>query len=252
VTSEPEPKPHRVVWTPEKIARFWKWWPDALPAQERFAAHSSDPVLRFVRDTTGLSPPAVVADVGAGGGDLLDRLLGQGFECVGFELSQESVDELHARLGHRSGFRGGRVGGGEALPADDGEFDAVLALEVIEHLLDDQVGPFFAEAARVLRADGIFALSTPNAERLEAAHILCPDCGGVFHPVQHLQTWDAERLQSTARNHGFEPIATEATRLFSSRLEASLAGAANVVKRGLGLRKEPLRPNLLFACRRSA
>jgi 2-polyprenyl-3-methyl-5-hydroxy-6-metoxy-1,4-benzoquinol methylase len=251
VTGSTEPTLHNVVWTPEKVARFWNWWEQGL-VKEQFSKQFSDSVLRFVRRATGLSPPAFVADVGAGRGDLLDRLLDQGFDCVGFEISQETVDAIQERLGSRPGFRGARVGGGQALPAQDGEFDAVLALEVIEHLLDDQIGPFFAEAARVLRTGGIFAVSTPNKERLEAAHVVCPDCGGVFHPVQHLQAWDAQRIESTARAQGLEPIATVPTRLFSSRLEASLAAAANVVKRGLGLRKEPLRPNLLFACRRSA
>ncbi len=46
------------------------------------------------------------------------------------------------------------------LEFDDSAFDLVLAVEVIEHL--ENPWPFFREAIRVLRDDGVFIFTTPN------------------------------------------------------------------------------------------
>jgi SAM-dependent methyltransferase len=250
VTTTSEPGRHPVVWTPEKAARFWDWWTDGLPEKEYFAERFGGAVLRFAHTVGKLTPPAMVADVGAGQGHLLEALLEEGYECVGFEVSEESARAIQARLGGRPGFHGVHVGIGPTASASAGGFDAIFALEVIEHLLDDQVEPFFAEAAGALRPGGLLAGSTPNREALTAAHVLCPDCGAVFHPVQHLQSWDAKRIEDTARRAGLEPVAVVPTRLANARLEWLLGVTAAAFKRRLGLQHGVARPNLLFACRK--
>lgn len=50
----------------------------------------------------------------------------------------------------------------QGLPFDDGCFDAVVCFEVIEHVPVEQMEPFFAEIARVMKPDGSLILSTPN------------------------------------------------------------------------------------------
>ncbi len=56
------------------------------------------------------------------------------------------------------------VGDAENLPFNDGEFDAVFAGEIIEHLPDPQSG--ILEWLRVLKPGGILILTTPNKARL--------------------------------------------------------------------------------------
>ncbi len=50
----------------------------------------------------------------------------------------------------------------QGLPFEDGSFDAVVCFEVVEHVPVEQMEPFFAEIARVMKRDGILILSTPN------------------------------------------------------------------------------------------
>ncbi|MGQ9791581.1 MAG: methyltransferase domain-containing protein [Armatimonadota bacterium] len=50
----------------------------------------------------------------------------------------------------------------QGLPFEKGCFDAVVCFEVIEHVPVEQMEPFFAEIARVMKPDGVLILSTPN------------------------------------------------------------------------------------------
>jgi SAM-dependent methyltransferase len=72
-----------------------------------------------------------------------------------------------------------------ALPFDDGSFDVVCSFETIEHLDDPE--QLVAEAARVLRRDGVFVVSTPQSETTTRAP------ANPFHRVE-LSGADFERV----------------------------------------------------------
>ncbi|MWA06807.1 methyltransferase domain-containing protein [Actinomadura sp. LD22] len=84
-----------------------------------------------------------------------------------------------------------------------GRFDALVAVELLEHLPDDELDAFFGTAHRLLRAGGLLIVTTPNRERLEVKDVLCPSCGAVFHRWQHLRSIDAGRLRSWGTAAGF-------------------------------------------------
>ena len=67
------------------------------------------------------------------------------------------IDPLHAR--NISPSIEYVVGSLEALPFVSGSFDAVLALDVLEHLDDDTVG--LSEARRLVKADGLLLVTVP-------------------------------------------------------------------------------------------
>ncbi|MCX7791214.1 MAG: class I SAM-dependent methyltransferase [Chloroflexaceae bacterium] len=54
------------------------------------------------------------------------------------------------------------AGSGTQLPFGSETFHAIVTLETIEHIADDKA--FLHELARVLRADGVCVLSTPNRQ----------------------------------------------------------------------------------------
>jgi ubiquinone/menaquinone biosynthesis C-methylase UbiE len=101
--------------------------------------------------------PARVLDAGCGTGETAAKLLEQGYEARGMDISESMVSHACARLG-ADRFR---VGDLERIPFPDSEFDAVVCLGVIEYLERDEGA--LREIARVLRPGGTAVISTPNA-----------------------------------------------------------------------------------------
>lgn len=101
-----------------------------------------------------------VLDLGAGGGLLAETLHGAGLSVVALDPSLLS---LQAGKDHSDlpGSVVTYVGGvGEQLPFADASFDAVVCMEVLEHV--DDAAAVVAESARVLRPGGPFIFSGPN------------------------------------------------------------------------------------------
>lgn len=103
-------------------------------------------------------PPARVLEVGPGNGEDADRLAAAGFEVVGVDLRPDLVEPRGWGL---------VTGSAQDLPFGDGTFDVVRANRVIHHLPD--VTAFWAEAARVVRPDGLVLCSWPDRELLRAS-----------------------------------------------------------------------------------
>ena len=105
--------------------------------------------------------PGRLLDVGCAGGELAALLATRGWRVQGAEAEATLVEAARAR-----GVATRVVDLDRApLPWADGAFDAVVAAEIIEHVIDtDHV---LGEIARVLRPDGAFVITTPNLASLE-------------------------------------------------------------------------------------
>ncbi len=88
-------------------------------------------------------------------------------------------------------------------------FDVVFFIETIEHLIGDELGHTLADLLRIIRPGGYLVVTTPNEEDLEALKKMCPECGCVFHTVQHVTKWDRRSLAGIVSQYGFEPLVTE-------------------------------------------
>ena len=104
------------------------------------------------------------------GKDVLDAGCGVGYgtaylaetarRVVGVDVDADAIEYARTRYGRDNvEFVAGDL---TELGFEDKSFDAVCAFEVIEHL--DEVDAFLVHAARVLRADGVFVVSTPRAD----------------------------------------------------------------------------------------
>ena len=95
-----------------------------------------------------------ILDVGCGtGANLL--MLSQFGDAEGVDISEDALAFCRER-----GLANVKLGAAEKLPYDDGTFDLVTALDVVEHLDDDLGG--LSEMRRVLRPGGRVLLFVPT------------------------------------------------------------------------------------------
>jgi SAM-dependent methyltransferase len=106
---------------------------------------------RICRDL-GETRPRIL-DVGCGTGANLELLAEYG-DAEGVDVSAEALAFCRER-----GLSNVRQGAAERLPYEDGSFDLVTALDVVEHLDDDKAG--LSEMRRVLKPGGRAMLFVP-------------------------------------------------------------------------------------------
>ncbi len=150
-----------------------------------------------------LEPGIRVLDVGAGQGALSAKLNDAGFDVAACELHPEifRCDQVECRQADLT----------QSLPYDDASFDAAVAVEVMEHLVDPD--RLFAEAARVLKTGGVFAMSTPNILSLKS-RIRFLACGFFYsfkpldfenkHGLEHVNSLTLDQYLYLAHRNGFE------------------------------------------------
>ncbi len=111
-----------------------------------------------------LSPISHILDVGCGIGAFHGPLSALGHIWTGCETSATCLAELARReLPHRAILAPSSPAASPyRLPATDAEFDAVIAIEVLEHVRNPEL--FLREIARVTRRQAFF--SVPNLETL--------------------------------------------------------------------------------------
>ncbi len=201
--------PHEVAWTPEKIGRVWDFYggSEAFRA-DYFSAHSGAAIVDRVDRELHLAGKRIL-DFGCGRGDLLARLYARGWQATGLEFSDESAQIARDRLSGANEFGGVVVA--DRLPSNlsDAAFDVVLLIEVVEHLLEEQLAPTFAEVRRLLVTGGAVVVTTPNGEDLARERVRCPDCGATFHRWQHTRSLTPQSGRTLLEAHGFEPRIAE-------------------------------------------
>ena len=169
--ADSQPDPARV--DEAEIARFSAladaWWD---PDGSFRPLHKLNPVrIRYIRDALcaahgrdpdGAGPLAglEIVDVGCGGGLLCEPLARLGARVTGIDPSARNIEiaaNHAARAGLEIAYRAGTV---EDLVAEGRRFDAVVALEVVEHVPD--LGDFVAACIGAARPGGRLFFATLN------------------------------------------------------------------------------------------
>jgi 2-polyprenyl-6-hydroxyphenyl methylase/3-demethylubiquinone-9 3-methyltransferase len=154
----------------DRFARLASEWWD--PRGKFRALHKIGPArLKFLRDEmlrhfargqTGMRPldGLRVLDVGCGGGLICEPLARLGARVTGLDPAVENIEAARrhaAGQGLAIDYRAGRV---EELETEGQTFDAVVCLEVVEHVPDP--GAFLESCAALVRPGGLMLLSTLN------------------------------------------------------------------------------------------
>lgn len=143
--------------------------------------------LNVEHSMNGNVAPLKILDVGCGTGANLEMLSEFG-ESAGVDISGDALSFCRER-----GLENVKQGAAEALPFDDGSFDLVTGLDVVEHLDDDLGG--LKEMRRVLRPDGHALVFVPAFMFL----------WGVQDDISHhRRRYTLDQLKRVIRQAGFE------------------------------------------------
>jgi SAM-dependent methyltransferase len=158
-----------------------------MPTRFRLRAGTLDTALRYDAVLQLLAerwrPDMRVLEVGSGSGGVTEYLAHPvtGVDPAFERTSTRSTEWLEQRPGSAT-----------ALPAEDASFDAVLCVEVVEHLGAAEREPALREMVRVLRPGGRLILTFPADETARELDAWLDEAFRTRHGVPH--PWVAEHL----------------------------------------------------------
>lgn len=180
---------------------YESYWSDpdhAEPARDPDADVRCMLAKRFIL----LEPTNKVLDVGCGRGAFSAELAHAGSQVVGMDIA-DSIVRIAKQEHPTVTFLSHPV---EQLPwpFDEGEFDAVVSLEVIEHLLD--VRPLLRGSYQALRPGGRLLLSTPYHGLLKSLAICLFGFEEHFCNLRsgHIRFYTAPFLARLVKDSGFQ------------------------------------------------
>jgi SAM-dependent methyltransferase len=163
-------------------------------------------VLTVDFNRLGLQPGDRVIDMGCGAGRHAFEMYRRGADVIAFDQDADElsgVSDLFAAMRDAGEVPDGaeadvKQGDALSLPFADGEFDRVVASEVLEHIPEDESA--IAELVRVLRPGGTMAVTVPRW----LPEKICWALSDQYHEVEggHVRIYTDDELVGKLENAG--------------------------------------------------
>jgi cyclopropane fatty-acyl-phospholipid synthase-like methyltransferase len=162
----------------------------------------------FAMDILGKETQRKILDVGAGYGAFSKRLHEAGFAVFACDLYPEKFQysAVECRKADITSM----------IPYEDHYFDAIVAIEVVEHMIDHE--DFFHACRRALKRNGKLMISTPNILSLKSrAMFLLSGFFYAFKPIDtskayglsHVSSITLDQYNYIANKNGFDVYRVE-------------------------------------------
>jgi len=193
-------RPVRLHWTPELMDQFWNGIARTRLVELSFSRLGGKALIAAIAHL--LPKDGRILDFGAGDGDLIELMCARGLHVAAYEPSEGRSQNLQKRLSGHPGFLG-------TVNAESTEpFDVVMLVEVIEHILEEQLDNTLKSLAAFTREGGILIVTTPNNEDLDLNMAYCPVSNSLFHRWQHVRSFTHESLVGLLAQYSFEELVT--------------------------------------------
>lgn len=157
-------------------------------------------------DILGSSSAKSVLDLGCGNGALSYYVSNKGFDVVGCDFSKTGIDLAKKQFPSMSFFQQDVIN--ELSPEHVGNYDAVISVEVIEHLLLPR--KLMANAIAALKPGGVFVLTTPfHGYWKNIALALSNKFDEHWHPLRdfgHIKFFSRKTITALFEEFGFQNI----------------------------------------------
>lgn len=187
---------NRIHWTPELVNKFWDGVAQTALDDLSFGKVAGPQFIELISDF--LMPGGSHLDFGAGSGHVLQLLLDRGLNAAGFDPSPDRQASLIEKIGTHPNFLG--IKGMDC----NEQFDVVLLIEVVEHVLADDFDKVLESVVGLVKPGGYLIVSTPNNEDLETESVFCPVSSTFFHPWQHVRSFTPNSLDSCLKKYGLK------------------------------------------------
>jgi SAM-dependent methyltransferase len=190
-------------WDNEKISRFWDFFSSHEVYQDLyFTKLVGKNIVHFLKYVTPLE--GRILDYGCGMGYLSEQLLDVGIPVEGLDVSRNSVDAVNEKFKHNPQWGGTKLLEGDQLPYPDDTFDLIICVEVLEHLPREKLHFLLSEFNRIMKPlTGKLFITTPFNENILMRSSYCPECNHIFHPVQHLNSFNIGSMSNLLESEKF-------------------------------------------------
>jgi len=199
---------------------------------DKYAAKADESVEARFRDAVGEAGAGAILDVACGPGVVTAALAGRAKAVTAFDATPAMLEKARKRCA-AAGFVNVRFeqGDAEAMPFDEGAFDAVVTRLAMHHFADPQ--RVIAEMFRVLRPGGTLVIADVIVSE-DAAEARLQNAIEIIRDPSHIRMLPGSELNSLVRECGLA-IASETTWDKSREFEEWM-GIANDPQRVVPLR----------------
>jgi cyclopropane fatty-acyl-phospholipid synthase-like methyltransferase len=186
----------------ESDEKLWNYFQKDNPAYLDTTSRDKSMLLaKLIRRNT--SPGDHLCEVGLGSGLLLQELA-RHRRIVGVDLCDGTIAQLRSKPGLADlELRQGNICELSSVYRD---MDAIISIDVIEHLTQEQLDQACHEVFMSLNPGGKWFINVPWNENLQMNEVFCPHCYRSFHRVGHKQSFDESRLKAVMAQANFKSV----------------------------------------------
>jgi 2-polyprenyl-3-methyl-5-hydroxy-6-metoxy-1,4-benzoquinol methylase len=148
-----------------------------------------------VFERVSASPGSKVLDCGSGRGWFSLWAAGRGAEVTALDLSEENLQKIKEQNPSIQTVFGDACD----IPLTDEKFDWIVALEVLEHIVDPKSA--ILNWLKFLKPDGKLLITVPYKETIR--YTLCVHCNGKTPINAHLHSFNREALIKLLNHNGY-------------------------------------------------